>query len=234
MKAGKNYITAITDIFFDLDHTLWDFEKNSALAFEYILKIREVEVKSSDFMRVYTPINRDCWKAYRENRITQDELRRSRLERTFSMLGKEVNSELIELLVEDYVVHLTENNHLFQYAKEILQYLKSRYSLHIITNGFEEVQHKKLINSGIAPYFTHVVCSEPSGVKKPDPGIFHYALQQAGITAANAVMIGDDLEADIYGAQRVGMKAIHYNTREEKSEEDILTINNLLEIKHHL
>ena len=234
MKNSKTGTVRVTDIFFDLDHTLWDFEKNSALAFEHILGRHRVEIVPSDFMKAYTPINRDCWKAYRENRITQEELRRSRLELTFSALGKEVDSELVGVLMEDYIAQLTENNHLFLHAREILGYLKGKYSLHIITNGFEKVQHKKLANSGIAPYFTHVISSELSGVKKPDPGIFNYALKRAGITAGNAVMIGDDLEADIYGALGVGMGAIHYNTRKEKAEDRIVTIDNLFEIKNHL
>ncbi|MGS2763936.1 YjjG family noncanonical pyrimidine nucleotidase [Sinomicrobium sp. M5D2P9] len=224
----------VTDIFFDLDHTLWDFEKNSALTFGQILEKHRMGIPLGDFLEVYIPVNRKCWEEYREGRINQLELRRRRLEQTFFALGTQVENNFIDRLSEDYIHYLPQYNHLFDNTMEILSYLKSGYRLHIITNGFDKVQHKKLLNSGIHTYFTHVVNSETAGVKKPDPAIFEHALYKAGIEAINAVMIGDDLEADIHGAMKVGMHAIHYNTRKEKEGKDVITIHDLLEIKEYL
>ncbi|UGU17115.1 YjjG family noncanonical pyrimidine nucleotidase [Sinomicrobium kalidii] len=224
----------ITDVFFDLDHTLWDFERNSALAFTRILKEYRLGIPPADFLEVYTPVNRQYWKKYREGKITQEELRRQRLHYTFVALGRPVENELVDKLAEDYIRYLPDYNHLFNHTEDILTYLKPRYRLHIITNGFEQVQDKKLANAGIGTYFIHVVNSETAGVKKPHPAIFKHALEKAGTIPQNAVMIGDDLEADVMGAINTGMSAIHYNTRNEMREDGIVTINNLLEIKNYL
>ncbi|MBC9796532.1 YjjG family noncanonical pyrimidine nucleotidase [Sinomicrobium weinanense] len=224
----------ITDVFFDLDHTLWDFEKNSALAFSRILEEHSMGITLEDFLKVYVPVNHRCWKEYREGKINQHELRHRRLQSTFSVLEYPVEDRFLDKLSEDYIHYLPENNHLLANAKDILSYLESGYRLHIITNGFEEVQDKKLANAGIGSYFVHVVNSEMAGVKKPHPAIFEYALQKAGIQAGNAVMIGDDLEADVLGAINAGMHAIHYNTRDQEKYEGIVTISDLLEIKEYL
>ncbi|RNL85670.1 noncanonical pyrimidine nucleotidase, YjjG family [Sinomicrobium pectinilyticum] len=224
----------ITDVFFDLDHTLWDFEKNSALTFGHLLEKHRMGIPLGDFLEVYVPVNRKCWEEYREGRIDQIELRRRRLRETFFTLGASVEHNFIDQLSEDYIRYLTKYNHLFDHTTEILSYLKPGYRLHIITNGFDKVQDKKLFNSGIHTYFTHVVNSETAGVKKPHPAIFEHALQRAGIKAENSVMIGDDFVADIQGAMKVGMHAIHYNTRKERGGEEVITIHDLLEIKKYL
>ncbi|MGS2740454.1 YjjG family noncanonical pyrimidine nucleotidase [Sinomicrobium sp. M5D2P17] len=224
----------VTDVFFDLDHTLWDFEKNSALTFGHILEKHRMGIPLGEFLKVYVPVNRKCWEEYREGRIDQMELRRRRLKQTFFTLGTQVEHNFIDQLAEDYILYLTEYNHLFDHTTEILSYLQRGYRLHIITNGFDKVQDKKLQNSGIHTYFTHVVNSETAGVKKPHRAIFEHALQKARVEAENAIMIGDDLEADIQGAMKVGMHAIHYNTRKEREEEGVITIYDLLEIKEYL
>lgn len=224
----------ITDVFFDLDHTLWDFERNSALAFGRILEENSLGIALEDFLEVYVPVNHRYWKEYREGRISQSDLRFQRLQSTFSTLGHSLEDGLLDKLSNDYIRYLPGYNHLLNHAKEILSYLKLRYKLHIITNGFEEVQDKKLANAGIDIYFIHVVNSEMAGVKKPHPAIFEHALQKAGIQAENAVMVGDDLEADVIGALNTGMQAIHYNTRNEKQGGDVVTISDLLEIKKYL
>ncbi len=225
---------SVTDVFFDLDHTLWDFEKNSALTFGRILEKNSVGISLDDFLEIYIPVNRKCWEDYREGRIDQEALRFGRLHQTFCRLGRKLDKEFVDRMSEDYIEYLTEHNHLFEHTVEILSYLKQGYKLHIITNGFDQVQDKKLLNSGIHSYFTHVVNSEIAGVKKPHPGIFQHALEKAQAAPENAVMIGDDLEADIHGALKAGMHAIHYNTRNEKQGDGVITIHSLLEIKSYL
>lgn len=224
----------ITDIFFDLDHTLWDFDRNSALAFGRVLEENTLGIALEDFLEVYVPVNQRCWKAYREGKINQQELRHQRLQSTFFSLGYPVEDRLLDKLSEDYIRYLPGYNHLLNNANEILSYLESGYRLHIITNGFEEVQDKKLANAGIGSYFIHVINSEMAGEKKPHPAIFEHALRKAGIQAGNAVMIGDDLEADVLGATNAGMHAIHYNTRNKEEYKGIITIRDLLEIKEYL
>lgn len=227
-------IKGITDVFFDLDHTLWDFDKNSALTFEKIFKKHEVHVSLNDFLHVYEPINLNYWKLYREERIDKASLRYGRLKNTFDEISVPITDELINLLSVDYIAHLSDNNHLFEGTFEILDYLKSKYNLHIITNGFHEVQHNKLRNSNIENYFKTVTNSEMVGVKKPNPKIFNHALTLAQVKPENSIMIGDNWEADILGAINLGIDAICFNVHGTELDNDIKQITNLLELKSYL
>jgi FMN phosphatase YigB (HAD superfamily) len=139
--------TAISDVFFDLDHTLWDFEKNSALTFEKILPKNKIPVNPSEFVAQYVPINFKYWELFREDKISKDELRYGRLKETFALFEMELEEEIIAILSDEYIRYLPENNHLFEGAIEILDYLKPKFNLHIITNGFHDVQNNKINNS---------------------------------------------------------------------------------------
>ena len=143
----------ITDIFFDLDHTLWDFDRNSGLAFERVFQKHKIEVPLNDFLKEYEPINLVYWKKYREEMVTKEELRRGRLTETFDFFKIKYSLKIIDSLANSYIEELPVDNHLFEGTVEILEYLSAKYRLHIITNGFEEVQHLKLQNSGIKKYF---------------------------------------------------------------------------------
>ena len=136
----------IDHVFFDLDHTLWDFEKNSALAIKTIFKKHNINVDLQLFLFHYVPINIKYWEWYRVDKITQFELRLGRLKETFQLLNYEIDDEKIIFLSEEYIEYLPKFNHLFDGAIEILDYLKSKYNLHIITNGFQEIQQNKLKN----------------------------------------------------------------------------------------
>lgn len=224
----------ITDVFFDLDHTLWDFEKNSALTFEKILRKNEIPVNLADFLEVYIPANLAFWKLYREEKITKEKLRYQRLKSVFDKLGLSVIDEMINKLSEEYIVYLSSYNHLFPDTIEILEYLKPKYKLHIITNGFEEIQGKKLRNSKIDGYFDHIINSEMAGVKKPNPIIFELALNKADVDSRNSLMIGDSLEADILGARDAGFHTLHFNAHNEPYHDICPIIENLGEIKSFL
>lgn len=224
----------VTDIFFDLDHTLWDFERNSALAFQKILSENSVGVGLNDFLKAYVPINFEFWRLYREGKITKGELRFQRLKITFDKLGHSISNELIDVLSDQYIAHLPSYNHLFPNALEVLDYLKPKYKLHIITNGFQEVQHRKLHGSNIFDYFGHIINSEMAGVKKPDPIIFKLALDRAKVLPQNSLMIGDSLEADILGAKSVGLHTLHFNANNEPMHEFCDMIHDLSEIKSYL
>ena len=221
----------INHIFFDLDHTLWDFDKNSERAFALVFAKIKPEIEIEKFVSVYAPINQACWKLYQNNLITHEELRYKRLKDSFDALAIAVSDELIERISEDYIQYLPESNYLFDGCMETLEYLHERYKLHIITNGFAEVQFKKLNNSGIHHFFETVTNSEMAGVKKPHSGIFEHALSKAGALKEESVMIGDCLDADIGGATSFGMQSIFFNSENVEVSKDIYQIVTLADLK---
>ena len=224
----------IDHVFFDLDHTLWDFEKNSALAIETIFNKHAINVNLQLFLFHYVPINIKYWELYRVDKITQLELRLGRLKDTFELLNFEIDDDKIIFLSEEYIEYLPKFNHLFDGAIEILDYLKPKYNLHIITNGFQEIQDNKLKNSNIDHYFTTITNSEMAGVKKPNPKIYDYAITEANASKSNSIMIGDCIEADVKGALNFGMQAILFNIDSSKSYDNIKQVSHLLELKNHL
>jgi len=217
----------ITDLFFDLDHTLWDFEKNSALTFEQLIAHYKIPVRLEDFLKVYVPLNLEYWKAFREQRMDKETLRYRRIKDTFDQLEISIDDDMVFTLADAYIQNLPEHNHLFPGPIQVLDKLKERYSSHIITNGFREAQHLKMRNAGLTPYFSTVTDSESVGVKKPNPLIFQKALSDANCEPSRAVMIGDSYEADILGALQVGMHAIHFAVAGETPHNDCVMIDEL-------
>jgi len=224
----------VKDVFFDLDHTLWDFDKNSMLAFKRVFKKFKINIEFDTFLKIYEPINFEYWKKYREDKVSKENLRRGRLIDSFNFFDLIYTTEKIDKIADAYIQELPFDNHLFEGALEILDYLTLKYKLHIITNGFEEVQHKKLKNSGIVHYFSTVTTSEEVGVKKPNSKVFLTALKKANSLPEESVMIGDSLEADILGANNIGMQTIFYNYRNESISKKIKSIHSLIEIKNYL
>lgn len=224
----------ITDVFFDLDHTLWDFDKNSELTFGIIFKKNNIEIELERFSEVYQPINLKYWKLYRDEKVSKDNLRYGRFKDAFDALHIEVKDEIINQLAIDYIAYLTTYNYLLEGAIEILEYLKPKYKLHIITNGFIEVQQTKLEKSKIVHYFNTVTSSEAVGVKKPNPKVFNYALNLANTSKENSIMIGDNYEADILGALNINLDAICYNYHNLDIKNEIKQVNHLLELKNYL
>ena len=198
----------ISDVFFDLDHTLWDFEKNSALAMKKVFYLHGITVCCDTFLEHYVPINFEYWERFRKDEITQQQLRYGRLKDTFDKISHDISDDTIGMISEDYIKYLPTFNHLFDGAKELLDYLSPKYRLHIITNGFHQVQNTKLTNAGIFTYFRTITNSETAGRKKPHPVIFEYALKAANASKETSLMIGDCIDADVRGALDYGMKAI--------------------------
>lgn len=222
----------VNNLFFDLDHTLWDFDKNSDLTFFKILKKNNLNIDVSKFLNSYHPINRKYWELYRENKVSKADLRYYRLSDTFKKLNYDINDNLINQLAIDYIEHLSDFNHLIPDTLIVLNSLKSNYRMHIITNGFKEVQKRKLEKSKLIHYFDSVTISEDVGVKKPHKLIFDHALTAANANVENSVMIGDNFNADILGALGVGMKAIYYDFHKtnEQERENLIIIKNLKEL----
>ena len=224
----------VQHVFFDLDHTLWDFEKNSGATFKSIFKELNFEFSLEVFLDFYNPINHYYWKQYRENMISEVELRYLRLEKTFEAMKVSFSQSLLERVAELYIQQLSTHTELFEDTISVLEYLSSKYTLHIITNGFEHVQQSKLENSGIARFFKTVLTAEKIGVKKPHPTIFLSAMKTAEVLPEHAVMIGDSLEADIQGALKLGMQAIHFNYHKEAYHEECLIIDRLSDLTNLL
>jgi len=201
-------------LFFDLDHTLWDFERNAEETKRELfekLDLAALGIPSYEaFREKYIGINTDLWALYRENRIEKKELNFKRFHLTLVEFGID-RPELGQVMADGFIEGISSRTYLFPYAKEILEYLYPRYPIYIITNGFEEVQFSKLKNSGMDKYFTRIITSEEAGCRKPDPEIFRYALRMTGALAEDSLMIGDDLEVDIGGARNVGMDQLFVN-----------------------
>lgn len=221
-------------IFFDLDHTIWDFDKNAEEALHelYVIhRLNDIGLTSAEvFIETYTQNNHKLWREYHIGNITKETLREARFKQTFLDLG--VHPDVIPHGFEDEYVKLcpTKTN-LFPNAHETLEYLSEKYTLHLISNGFKESQDIKINGTGIGKYFTHVVISELVGVNKPDPAIFQYAIDTAQTTRAQSLMIGDSLEADVLGALNFGMDAIYFNPFNIPKPDNVpMQINDLKEL----
>ncbi len=224
----------IKDVYFDLDHTLWDFDKNSALTFDVILKEENIGLDVQEFLDTYIPINIDYWARYRNNSISKEDLRIGRLRDSFDVLKVQVSDKVIDSLSNKYIDVLPGFNHLLQDTKEILSYLKPKYKLHIITNGFEEIQHNKMQNSQIAEYFDTITTSEEAGVKKPHLAIFEKALRKSNAEPENSIMIGDSYEADIEGAQNAGLHVVYFDYYKKFLNVEVPQIQKLNELRLYL
>lgn len=221
-------------IFFDLDRTLWDFDAAAEVAFERIYEqynLKSLGIPSAhEFHEVYHPLNERLWELYREDKITKADLNRTRFLKPLEHYGIH-DVELADHLSEDYVYWSPRIVRLVPGTMELLEYLKPKYHLHLITNGFEEVQDTKLTLSGMKPYFETLTVSEEVGVKKPNPEIFQYALRKAHATAEESLMIGDEMDVDIDGARAAGIDTVLFNPRGEKIEGTrTFEVRNLLEI----
>lgn len=224
----------IKHIFFDLDHTLWDFEANSGIAFKVIFKEFKLRINVQKFLTYYKGINQYYWKLYREEKISKDGLRYGRFRDTFDKINYSIEDDLIEKLSNAYINVLPNSNLLFDGTYEILDHLLPKYQLHIITNGFNEVQDKKIEKSGLRKYFDKIITSEDAGVKKPNPLIFEYALSLTNARPNESIMIGDNWEADIMGAKNKGFDVIFCNFNRESVAENIKSVFTLAEIKNYL
>jgi putative hydrolase of the HAD superfamily len=210
-------------LFIDLDKTIWDFEKNTQVTFREIFekyKIADLgKVELPAFFQAYTRINDMLWALYRENKIKKEKLNVYRFELALNEFNID-NLMLATQIAEDFITLSPLKTILFPHAHEALSYLKSKYQLHLITNGFEEVQQKKLDVCDLRKYFKTITTSEEAGVKKPERWIFELALQKAAAHASESLMIGDDLEVDVAGAKGIGMDTLFFNPDRNEHTDD--------------
>lgn len=201
-------------LFFDLDKTIYDFDASSRLTFEEIHQHFHLAEKGitdlESFIENYTWINLELWDLYRNGGIRKETLSVERFNRALKKFGV-TDPVLAEAIASYYVTESPLKNTLFPGVESTLTYLKRKYRLYIITNGFEEVQHKKLHINNLRPFFEDVITSEEAGCKKPDPAIFLYAIKRTGALLTESLMIGDDLTVDIQGAREAGMDQVFVN-----------------------
>lgn len=209
-------------LFFDLDHTLWDFETNSR---ESILELytkhalfERIHPSFDEFYERYSYHNKRLWDRYHHGFIKQEELRWKRM--WHALLDFKIGDEsLSKTLSTEYLQILPTKKALFPYAVEVIQYLTGKgYLLHLITNGFEEVQWGKIRSCQIDQYFNEVITSEKAMSLKPNAEIFEYALKITGAQKHESIMIGDNLDADINGAMKAGLDTVFVNHIHETTE----------------
>jgi putative hydrolase of the HAD superfamily len=201
-------------LFFDLDHTLWDFEKNANETLHTLYERHDFArfgtFSVEQFIRVYSDINHALWRMYQGGKIQQRQLRDVRFARTLAKLGV-AEEDTPATISTEFTDILPQKSAVFPFTHEVLDYLRPKYRLHLITNGFNDVQEIKLASSNLTHYFESVITSEHSGHLKPDPRMFAHALAHTGATAAESLMIGDNLECDVLGAYNAGIDQVYFN-----------------------
>ncbi len=201
-------------LFFDLDHTLWDFRTNSRATLEELHAELELAFHGlpdkSEFIAAYEEINAALWAQYAVNGMDKEVLRVLRFRNTLLQFGVK-NDKLVRTMSHLYIERCPQRTALMPGALEVLEHVKGKCTLHIITNGFQETQHIKLKSSGLVSYFDCIVTSEKAGARKPEPRIFQYALNKARAAASESAMIGDDVKADIHGARSAGMDQLLFD-----------------------
>jgi putative hydrolase of the HAD superfamily len=207
-------------VFIDLDDTIWDFHANAKLSLQEVYENRNLNRYFEDFEHffiIYAKRNLELWEMYGKGEISKEFLMVERFRHPLALMGVD-NDELAIQIGDEFLDILPTKTMLVPYAIELLDYLFPKYSLTIISNGFVEVQYKKLRSSNIEHYFSHIVLSEAAGALKPDKRIFEYALELNNAIASETVMIGDSYAADIVGARNAGIDHI-YLTQQHDSKQ---------------
>lgn len=197
-------------VFFDLDHTLWDYESNSEDALRELYDVYKLGDRFPEFYKSFVKINTEIWDAYDRGLIERDVIRNERFDRIFQSVGIH-NYDLSLQFSKDYINESPRKKNLVPHALELLDYLVEKYPLYIITNGFEEIQSTKIESSGITKYFKGIVTSARAGCKKPQKEIFEFALRENGFACHDSIMIGDNLLTDIAGARNASVDTVYYN-----------------------
>lgn len=220
-------------IFFDLDDTLWDFQKNSITVLKDLFVEFELEVKLGtgfdDFFNTYKHINHALWLQYNKREVDKNHIRNERFNLTFKEFNYHNYNENLEI-TELYLERAPRGRHLKEGCMEILNYLKPNYTLHIITNGFKEIQAIKIDGAGFRNYFNQIIVSEEHQMVKPETALFRLAEKLSGAKTNECVMIGDNFDSDITGAINAGWEPVYF-THEKNENYSGQYIENLLDLK---
>lgn len=226
------------NLFIDLDDTIYDFSAASRESFMETYDLLHYERYFDSFehyMKIYEPYNLELWRIYGEGKITKEELNRRRYSHPLETVGIK-NQQLANEFCREALSRIPTKNKVIDGAIELLEYLKPKYRLHILSNGFKELQSHKMRTAGIGHYFDTLILSEDIGVNKPGKRLFEHALKKAGAELQSSIMIGDMFDADIAGAAGIGMEQIYFNPKKKKGHAFVPTyeVNHLLEIKEIL
>lgn len=224
-------------IFFDLDHTLWDFERNaleciSELIDEYKHHF-DNECDPDSFFNIYSKINRELWDAYERKEIEMEAVRKGRWERAFSAVNIGPGKWMQEF-GNAYVERCPTKPHLMDGTHELLSALSVEFDLGIISNGLSSNQFTKLNNAGIDRFFKDVVTVDMVGHPKPDKRMFDFALQRCNAEARHSMYIGDTYESDVRGSLQAGLSAIYFNPHDQPNPLGVTEVKHLGEIPHVL
>lgn len=206
-------ITGKKHLFFDLDHTLWDYQANSNETLTELwesYKLSDFGVDQADFLTQFEVVNTKLWDGFNKGEITKETIRTQRFSKVFETMNIGVVYK-VDQLQEDYLNICPTKTHVIADAHLVLEELAPFYNLHIITNGFDEIQSVKLAQSGLTPFFNKIITSSSAGYQKPQPEIFEHSLRLADATAKVSLMIGDNPESDIIGASNAGIDQVFYN-----------------------
>ncbi len=225
-------------LFIDLDDTIWDTRSNARESMEEVYRDYRFDrffPTFDDYYSIYLPNNLNLWDQYRQGLITKNELIVERLLYPLRPFGIDDENFAIDLN-DDFLNRTSAKTKLLPHAIEVLEYLNPNYEMYILSNGFEEVQYKKIKNSGLDSFFKGVILSDEIGVNKPHPAIFDYALQKSGALRHETLMIGDSLDADIKGAKNSDIDQAWLDLGIEKTNGLIPTfhVKTLLELKEFL
>lgn len=228
----------IKHIFFDLDNTLWDHDGNSEVVLSKMFSELEIHSKHKlsfeQWHPVFLEINERLWGDLRDGKISKQELRETRFVEPFVHLGVK-DKQLGGIFDKQYLDRMKKMTGLVTGAVSLLSYLQSKYSIHVITNGFSEVSGSKVANSALRQFIETLTCADEVKVRKPHPKIFAHALQQAQARPEESVLVGDDWVADVVGATQNGMQAIFFNPHQKKhSMQGVPNVAQLLDIKELL
>lgn len=226
------------NLFIDLDDTLYDFSGASRESFMETYELLQYDRFFDSFehyLSLYEPYNLELWRIYGEGKITKAELNKRRYSHPLEAVGI-YDQELADTFCCEALSRIPTKDKLVEGAVELLEYLRPKYNMYILSNGFQELQSYKMRTAGIDKYFDDIILSEEIGVNKPNPRLFEYALQKSGAMLEESIMIGDMFETDIAGAANIGMEQIYFNPK--KKENCIFTptymVTGLLQIKEIL
>jgi putative hydrolase of the HAD superfamily len=222
----------ITHIFFDLDHTLWDYETNATETLKELYEEYDLgNYFSSEnaFIKTFKHVNHGLWEQYNHGQIDRMYIRNERFRLIFK--GRvEISQEKSRELSEYFITHCPRKTALMPGAIETLELLRDRFQLGIITNGFDDIQAVKLNSSGMEVFFPVVITSETFGHRKPSVEIFRRAENTAGSKAETSMMIGDNLNTDVMGAKNAGWTSVWFNVGPRLKHEAHFEINQLKEL----
>lgn len=226
----------IRHIFFDLDNTLWDHRKNAYLTLKEIFARENVaelyNLDFEEFHREYFTINENLWAQIRDGDIDKEHLRRHRFYDSFLFFGID-DQDLSQFFEQNFLDEILNYNDLVEGAFEMLEYLTERgYSLHILSNGFQEVTYKKCELSGIRNYFQTITSADEINIRKPRAEIYEFALEKAGANKDDSIMIGDDWVADVEGALSFGIDAVFFDRFSDDFSSEVKSVTNLLDLKN--